>query len=130
MRGIFNLDSPLMQGLGKFADLMILNFLAMICCIPIFTIGASITALHYMSLKIVRGEECYIAKGFFKSFTQNFKQATVIWLVLLLAIVILAGDFLVLKHSGMEFHIVLKVIIGIIGVIIAFSATYVFAILA
>ncbi len=130
MGGIFNLDGPLMQGLSKVADLMILNILAMICCIPIFTIGASLTALHYMSLKIVRGEECYITKGFFKSFKQNFRQATVIWLLILLAVIILVGDFFIMKNSSIEFHIVLKVVIGIIGVLIAFTATYVFAILA
>ena len=127
MRGIFNIDSPVMQGLTKVADLMILNILATICCIPIFTIGASLTALHYMALKIVRGEECYITRGFFKSFKQNFKQATVIWLLILLAIIILVGDFFIMKNSGIEFHIVLKVIIG---VLIAFTVTYVFAVLA
>ena len=130
MGGIFNLDSPLMQGLGKVADLMLLNILAMICCIPIFTAGASLTALHYMSLKIVRGEECYIIRGFFKSFKQNFKQATVIWLLILLAVLILVGDFYIMKNSGIEFHIVLKVIIAVVGVMIVFTATYVFAVLA
>lgn len=130
MGGIFNLDSPLMQALGKVADLMILNIIAMICCIPIFTTGASLTALHYMSLKIVRGEECYIVKGFFKSFKQNFKQATAIWLLILLATLILVGDVYIILNSGLEFHIVLKVIIGIVGVVIVFAAIYVFPVLA
>ncbi len=53
---LFNLDSPLMRALGKMADLMWLNILTMVCCIPVFTIGASLTALHYMALKIVRDE--------------------------------------------------------------------------
>lgn len=71
---IFDLDSPLMQVLNKVADLMWLNVLTLICCIPIFTAGASLTAMNYMALKIVRGEECYITRGFFKSFKMNFKQ--------------------------------------------------------
>ena len=62
----FNLDSPVMQALGKMADLMWLNILTLICCIPVVTAGASLTAMHYMALKIVRNEECYITKGFFK----------------------------------------------------------------
>ena len=130
MGGIFNLDSPLMQFLGKVADLMWLNILAMICCIPIFTAGASLTALHYMSLKIVRGEECYITRGFFKSFKQNFKQATIIWLILLLAILIMVGDIYIMKNSGLEFHIVLKVIIGVVAFLIIFAAMFVFPVLA
>ena len=70
----FDLDSPLMQVLNKVADLLWLNILTLICCIPIVTAGASLTAMNYMALKIVRNEECYITKGFFKSFKQNFKQ--------------------------------------------------------
>ncbi len=130
MGGIFNIDSPVMRFLSKVADLMILNILTIICCIPVITVGASLTALHYMTLKIVRDEETYIIRGFFKSFRQNFKQATVIWLLLVLATLILVGDFFVMKHSGIEFHIVLKVIIAVIGVAIVFTATYVFAVLA
>ena len=130
MGGIFNLDSPLMQWLGKLADLMWLNILAMICCIPIVPTGASLTALHYMALKIVRGEECYITKGFFKSFKQNFKQATVIWLLILLFVLILVGDVYIMLNSGLEFHIVLKGIIIAIGIIMLFAAVYVFPVLA
>ena len=72
MSRLFNLDSPIMVFLSKMADLLILNLLALICCIPIITIGASMTAMSYVTLKMVRDEECYIAKDFFKSFRQNF----------------------------------------------------------
>ena len=89
----FNLDSPLMQGLSKMADIMILNIIALICCIPIITIGASITALYYMALKIVRNEEVYIVKGFWKSFKQNFRQGTVIWLIQVVVMFVLFLDY-------------------------------------
>ena len=89
----FQLDSPLMNFLNRMADLMWLNILTMVCCIPIFTAGSAITALHYMALKIVRNEECYITRGYFKSFKENFKQATAIWMIILVIIAVLAGDF-------------------------------------
>ena len=76
MGRLLGLDSPPMKIMGKFADLICLNFLALFCCIPIITIGASMTALHYVALKIVRDEEAYITRSFFKSFKENFKQAT------------------------------------------------------
>lgn len=126
----FDLDSPLMQVLNKVADLMLLNILCMVCCIPIITAGASLTALHYMSLKIVRNEECYIMKGFFKSFKENFKQATIIWLLLLLVICILAGDFFIMKNSGINFNKVLQIIITAVGVLILFTTMFVFPVLA
>lgn len=126
----FQLDSPLMNFLNKVADLMWLNILTMVCCIPIVTAGASFTALHYMALKIVRNEECYITRGYFKSFKENFKQATVIWLILLLVALVLAGDFYIISKAGIEFHIVIKVIIMAAAVLVLFTAVFVFPVLA
>lgn len=127
---IFNLDSPFMQGLSRMADLLILNLIAGICCIPIVTIGASMTALHYMSLKMVRNEECYIVKGFFKSFKDNFKQATIIWLIFLVAIAIIFLDFTIMNNLGESVNGVVRILITIVGVIILFTLTFVFPTLA
>ena len=57
---LFNLDSPVMVFLSKVANLMILNVLTIICCIPIFTAGAAITALYYVTIKMARGDDPYI----------------------------------------------------------------------
>lgn len=127
---IFNLDSPLMNILGKMADLMWLNILTMICCIPIVTAGASLTALHYMALKIVRNEECYITRGFFKSFKENFKQATLIWFILLAVVLVFVGDYYIILEMEVELHKVFKVILMAVTVLVVFAATYVFPVLA
>ena len=102
MGRFFDLDSPLMSALNKLADLISLNILVIICSLPVFTIGASMTALHYVVLKMVRNEEGYIIKSFFKSFKQNFRQATIIWLILLVLIGVLIGDFLILRFSAVR----------------------------
>lgn len=95
---IFNNDSPLMNFLSTVADLLWLNVLTIVTSIPIITIGASFTALNYMCIKIVRGEEVYITKGFFKSFKENFRQSTVIWLIFLVVLGITGMDiFLFIK---------------------------------
>lgn len=125
-----SLDSPLMQGLGKMADLLWLNVLTLICCLPIVTIGASLTAMNYMALKIARNEECYITRGYFKSFKENFKQATLIWLIFLVVILILAGDFLIMRNSGLEFGSVFQGIIAAIAILVIFTLMYVFPVLA
>ncbi|MGN0166574.1 MAG: YesL family protein [Acetatifactor sp.] len=127
---LFNLDSPVMQALGKMADLMWLNILTLICCIPIITVGPSLTALHYMALKIVRNEECYITRGFFKSFKENLKQGILIWLLMLIVILVLAGDFFIMKYSGLEFGKFLQIVIIAVGVLFLFTAMFVFPVLA
>ena len=92
LSGLFNYDNPVWRFIGKFFDILILNILWMVCSIPIFTIGASTTAVYYVTLKLVRDEEGSTVKAFFKSFRENFKQATAIWIVLLIAGIIIAGD--------------------------------------
>ena len=93
MSSFFNMDSPIMRFLSRVCDLIILNLLAIACCIPIVTAGASITALFSVTLKMVKGEESYIFKGFFKGFKENFKQSTIIWLILLVLGLFLFIDY-------------------------------------
>lgn len=127
---IFDLDGPLMSFLNKIADLMILNILAIICSLPIFTAGAAFTALHYVSLKIVRNEEGYIVKSFFKSFKENFKQATIIWLIALFAIGFLITDFWLITEYELDLGYWFKVILMAVFVLVVFTTTFVFPAMA
>ena len=73
-----------------------LNFMWLICCLPVFTIGASTTALYYTAFKIAKDEGSFITTMFFRSFRQNFKQATVIWLIMLVIGLIIGADAILL----------------------------------
>jgi len=90
--GFFNYDNPVWRFIGKFGDLILLNILWLVCSIPIFTIGASTTAVYYVTLKLARDDDGYTIRSFFKSFKENFKQSTIIWLILLVVGVILGVD--------------------------------------
>lgn len=125
-----DIDSPLMQGLNKLGDLLWLNLLTLFCCIPIITAGASLTAMHHVALKIARNEEGYITRDFFKSFKRNFRQGTIIWLILLLILLVLAGDFFIINYSGIPFHSVVKSALMAIALLIMFTAMFVFPVLA
>ena len=127
---IFNLDSPLMQFLGIVADLMIINILTMLCCLPIITVGPALTAAHYVCLKMVRDEECYIVRSYFKSFKENFKQGVLIWLIILAAILILAGDYYIITKSGLEFSKVLTTAIIVVAIVLLMVTIFVFPTLA
>ncbi len=92
LSGLFNYDNPVWRFIGKFWDVLIVNILWVICSIPIFTIGASTTAMYYVTLKLARDDDGYTIRSFFKSFKENFKQATVIWMIFLAAGIVLAID--------------------------------------
>lgn len=100
MGKLFNPDSKLSILLNRVADFIILGFLWLACCLPVFTIGAATTALYYTSLKLLAREESYLAKDFFHSFKMNFKQATLLWLAAIAVGIFLAYDIMLCHRLG------------------------------
>ena len=86
-------DSPAMNFISTVADLIIVNILFIICSIPIVTVGAAYSAKYYVSMKIIRGEGTGVFIPFFKAFGKNFKQATIVWLIMLVAIALIILDW-------------------------------------
>lgn len=123
---MFKLDSPLMNFLNKVADIMILNILFIVFSIPIFTIGASFSAAYYICFKMVKNEETYILKGFWKAFKENFKQATVIWLILLAIFVLLAVDYRIIAYSGIEFAQWSRIAMVAVTVVVLLGVVFMF----
>lgn len=120
----------LMGLLSKVADILILNVVYLICCIPIITIGAATTALYYNTLKMADNTEGYLVKDFFKSFKQNFKQATIVWLIALAAGIFLALDMYLTKVMPGAMGSVFKYIFAVLGILYAFTVMYVFPLIA
>ena len=126
MGKIFDMDSPVMRVLNRVGDLLILNVLMIVCCIPVITAGAAFTAMHYVLLKIVRGEEGYLIRGFFKSFRSNFRQATLIWLLMLLVVAVYVGDIWIFNYSGLVFPKPLIIAVAAVAFVLLMIAVYVF----
>ena len=89
MNRFFGLDSPFFKVMTKVADFIILNFLVLVFSIPVITIGPAFTAMYYVALKEVRGQEGYLWRDFWKSFKQNFKQGFIIELIVAAAFAVL-----------------------------------------
>lgn len=121
-----DIDGPLIQFLSKMADLMWLNILTIVCCIPIITAGASLTAMQYMIIKIVRNEEGYITKGFFKAFRENFKQSTAIWLIFMVVIGVLYIDYRIVLTTDVQVNGIVRMLIVAVAGMTLFTFMYVF----
>lgn len=102
MNNLLNPESKMMLLLTKIAYSAYLNILWFFCCLPIVTVGASTTALFYVTLKMAKDEEGNVTKSFFQAFRQNFRKATVIWLILLALGILLALDGYVFYHMRFE----------------------------
>ena len=123
---IFDMENPVMRALAVACDLLLLNLLALLCGVPVITAGASITALNDLTIRIVRQEDEYIVRPFFRSFADNFRKATLLWLLVLLAAALLGVDYL----AALSYIPALRVGIIAIGIIVFAVALYAFALLA
>lgn len=130
MERFFNMDNKFFSFMGKVADLCMLNLVCILCCIPVVTAGASLTALYYVTLKMIRNEEAYIFRSFFKSFKQNFRQATVINLIMLAAAFVLYLDTKIVGGMETSTGKVLGIIFALFTLIYLIVFLYVYPLLA
>lgn len=131
MGKIFDYDNNFFAGISKVSDTIILNFLFVICSIPIVTIGASTTALYCVSMKSTRDEDVYAVKEFFKQFKQNFEESTIIWLILLLVASFIGLDFYMCSLMSNDIlSTAFKFIFTLISIVIGFIVVYVFPLVA
>ena len=130
MGRLFDMDNKFFRFMGKLADLCILNVPCILCCIPVVTAGASITAMFYVTMKMVRNEEAYIARSFFKSFKENFRQATVINIIMLVIAGVLYVDFRVVKSMPGTASTVFQYLFLIFAILYVMLFTYIYPVLA
>lgn len=114
MKNLFDINSPIMIFLGHIMDLMTLSLLWIACSIPIVTIGPSTAALYYVTLKIIRNKESGIAKSFFISFKENFKQGVILTIVLLIVGIILAADLWFFISLSDSIGVIPNIIFGVL----------------
>lgn len=81
MKSIFSPDGAFFRFTERATNLVVLNLLYLIFCIPIITIGPATTALRYVTLKYAANEEDRVWAPFIHSFKQNLKQGIVVGLI-------------------------------------------------
>ena len=131
MDNLFEYDNKFFEVLGKITDIIILNLLCIVSCLPIITIGASVTATYFVALQMVRDEETYIIREFIKRFKENFIFSTKVWSIILIIGLVLSFDFYISRLILNEYmRITLQFILTIVSIIFIFLLTYVFPIIS
>ena len=87
MGAFFSMDSKFMQAMSRIADLVTLNVLFLLSCVPLFTIGAASTAMYTVCFRFGTDREQGVFRSYFRAFRENFKQGTILWLILALFLV-------------------------------------------
>ncbi|PUB23538.1 putative membrane protein YesL [Promicromonospora sp. AC04] len=130
--GIFDADSPLLRFLTRIADLMILNLVFVATSVPVVTLGASLTALNYTAMRIGTNECESVTGDYLRSFRANFRQATLLGLVVAFLALVLAAWYVAVEVLDLSpvAQLVLQAICYLVAFRVVLVALYAFPYLA
>ena len=126
LKKLFDMDNPVMQALSTAADLLVLNLLTLLCCLPVVTAGAAWTALHDVVYKIVQQEETYPYRMFFPAFKANLKKGIPLGLIFLGAACVIIMNYLAASVTLPPFRFVSAAV----GLLVLAIGNYAFALTA
>lgn len=102
MNNLFNYEGKFVSSVNKAIDAFVLGFFWLICSIPVFTSGAASAAFYYAFHKCVRQDNSHPIREFFQGFKSNFKQASILWLILLFLSLVLSLDLYLLTSGALQ----------------------------
>ena len=130
MGNLFNMDNAFFRFMGKLFDVVALNFMFIIVCIPIVTIGPAISALYYASVKSIRRDRSYPVKELFKAFKRDFRQSFIVGFILVLAAVIIYVDIRFVVDFIKNDFTAMRYVYLVIGLVISFISVYIFPLIS
>lgn len=116
MFGFLNIDSPFYKALTKITNYIILGVVWVISCVPIVTAGAACAAVYSAHHKVIQNGNGYIWSTYWQQFRANFKQSTLLWLIMLLIVGFFAADFYILFRMGAAQKPAFVTVLGILCV--------------
>ena len=102
VKSIFDINNSFYQFGRKLLYVFLLNILFVVTCIPIFTVGAAMTAMNSVFLKIINERDFSLLKDYFGAFKENFVKSTVIWIMSLAIGFVLYVDIFYWARFGIE----------------------------
>ena len=124
MSSFFSADSPAMRFLDHMKDLILLNLIFLLFCIPVVTIGPATTALYTVARKMVAGEWPKVWKTFTKAFKECFRKSFLMSLCLLLPTGLLFFYLLMTISGSSKDTAFLTILCGIAAIILGFICSY------
>ena len=111
-------------------DLMVVNVLWMVCCLPIVTIGPATCGMYRVTLRLAREEGVHPIKDFFRGFRDNFKAGFLLELLCAVLLAATAGDAWFSRQTGGWIRTLYLVIAILIGAVAMILVSYTFALQA
>ena len=129
MRDFFSLDGAFNKYGGLVADTIILSLMWFLFSIPLVTIGASTSALFYVTTMRIAEREGYVTSDFWFAFKANFKRGTIVWAMIVALIALIIFNLLIMEVVGNMSMIVMPIQIVVL-VQVALMCVYIFPLVA
>lgn len=74
-----NLNAPFFQFINTAFDFVVLNICFILTCLPVFTIGAALTALYTVTMAEAKDKGLPFTKTYFHTFTRCFIRSSLLF---------------------------------------------------
>jgi len=127
MTKFFSPDGKFYGFMSRLTDILKLNFLWLICSLPVVTAGAATIAAFSITLRMVEDTEGHIARNFFKAFKSNLKQGIPMSFITLLGAWAVYLNFEIFKNADSPLFLATGIVSGYLFI---FSLLYTYPLLA
>lgn len=117
-------DSKLYKFMQTLTELLKINFLWLLCSLPMVTLGGATIAAFDVGMKLAADQEGHVGRQFLASFRANFKNGIPYGLLLLLAVYVVWLDFSLFNQ--IEGNPIILLIMGIVAAFV-FTLSFLFA---
>lgn len=122
----FGIDNPFFGFMSRVGDILLLNILFVMTCLPVVTVGMSLSAMYRVTLRMARKESNYVAREYFRACKEEWKKSTVIWIILFAAGALLMFDMMM----GDRMWDALNIAVGAVFLVWGMVFTYIFPVSA
>lgn len=121
-----NINHPFFNFINTLSAFIVLNILFIVTCLPVITIGAAITSLYSVMMPFTKDENDFLFKNYFKSFKSNFKESTIIWIILFIITSIILFNMSFWYSIGSLISTIIFALMGLVMIVLFLCFLYVF----
>ena len=130
MKELFSMDRPIYRTLEIFSNLVILNLLWILMCLPIITIfPATIAMFGVIRQWIKKEDDRGLTRSFFLLFKQNFRQGLLVGAIILLFGTLVAVNFSLALQLENPLKMMYVVFLSFLSLLYTFTCIYLFPLL-
>lgn len=130
MGDFFSADGSFFKVMNKVGNIFYVSILWLLCCIPVVTIGAATIAMYYTMVKVVRRENGYVSKEYFRVFKENLKNGIIMTIFFLVAGLVLYIDRAYMDSFGTQGAAVVSLLYTLLILVVLGLFQYLFPVMS